>query len=552
MTAFVAYDGVNVNALIAKLLASNSRLAVDPASIKVAYGTGGFAGDGEAFTSLGYYDGSIPLGMAGGLVLSSGDISPPLSNTQSSYSGSFDTDTLDEQMNSVAQAAFSGAGVTRNVTAIEFEFVSTDLFYTGLSLELMFASDEFPEFSDTSYVDIAAVFLNGQNIGLFNGQPDQPLSVISKNLDLGNFRNNLDGTLPIEYDGISYKLGINAPLQPGVNKIKIAVADTGDTAYDSSLFVANLKATQYGGAGLTPVIEGAGLINGTSNNETFVGSDNDDQINPGDGNDIVFAGGGNDTIIGGQGDNQIDGGDGYDKVIYQKTKKEMYIKPGANDTVKVGENSDVLLNIEEIVATNGVFNFKDILTQDKITKLYIAYFGRAPDWNGLDYWLGNMNDGMAAGLGFNDQLKKVIYNFAVSDEAQKIYPGLQKSVLDTAGIQSFINGVYNNLFDRSADAEGMAYWTAAAQNYQASNVPLGTIIMDMINGAQDTPTSLDRTLIQNKAQAAWFYANQFDLNQKSWTVQGNAAEAVNILDGITADAASVNDVYVQIIGIASV
>ncbi len=219
--------------------------------------------------------------------------------------------------------------------------------------------------------------------------------------------------------------------------------------------------------------------------------------------------------------------------------------------MKVGENSDVLLNIEEIVATNGVFNFKDILTQDKITKLYIAYFGRAPDWNGLDYWLGNMNDGMAAGLGFNDQLKKVIYNFAVSDEAQKIYPGLQKSVLDTAGIQSFINGVYNNLFDRSADAEGMAYWTAAAQNYQASNVPLGTIIMDMINGAQDTPTSLDRTLIQNKAQAAWFYANQFDLNQKSWTVQGNAAEAVNILDGITADAASVNDVYVQIIGIAS-
>ena len=537
--------------MIAKLLASNSRLAVDPASIKVTYGTG-TAGDGEPFASIGSYDGTLPLGMSSGLVLSSGDIAPPLTNTNTGYTGSFVVDTSDEEMSAVAKAAFSGAGVTRNVTAIEFEFVSTDLFYTGLSLELMFASDEFPEYSNSTFVDIAAVFLNGQNIGLFNGQPDQPLSVISKNLDLGNFRNNLDGTLPIEYDGISYKLGINAPLQPGVNKIKIAVADTGDTAFDSSLFVANLKATQYGGAGLTPVIEGAGLINGTSNNETFVGSDNDDQINPGDGNDIVFAGGGNDTIIGGQGDNQIDGGDGYDKVTYQKTKKEMYIKPGANDTVKVGENSDVLLNIEEIVATNGVFNFKDILTQDKITKLYIAYFGRAPDWKGLDYWLGNMNDGMAAGLGFNDQLKKVIYNFAVSDEAQKIYPGLQKSVLDTAGIQSFINGVYNNLFDRSADAEGMAYWTAAAQNYQASNVPLGTIIMDMINGAQDTPTSLDRTLIQNKAQAAWFYANQFDLNQKSWTVQGNAAEAVNILDGITADAASVNDVYVQIIGIASV
>lgn len=264
MTAFVAYDGVNVNALIAKLLASNSRLAVDPASIKVTYGTG-TADDGEPFASIGSYDGTLPLGMSSGLVLSSGDIAPPLTNTNTGYTGSFVVDTSDEEMSAVAKAAFSGAGVTRNVTAIEFEFVSTDLFYTGLSLELMFASDEFPEYSNSTFVDIAAVFLNGQNIGLFNGQPDQPLSVISKNLDLGNFRNNLDGTLPIEYDGISYKLGINAPLQPGVNKIKIAVADTGDTAFDSSLFVANLKATQYGGAGLTPVIEGAGLINGTSN-----------------------------------------------------------------------------------------------------------------------------------------------------------------------------------------------------------------------------------------------------------------------------------------------
>lgn len=552
MSAYTFYDGSSASDFVTKLLANNSRLSIDPSSIKITYGT--CNNNGGSCASLGTYDGSLALGMGPGLLLTTGTAAPPETNTSGSYSVSFLTDNSDTQMNAIAKTAFSGAGSSHNVTSIEFSFTSTDLFFTGLSLDLMFGSDEYPEFSNTSFVDIAAVLLNGQNIALFNGQSDQPLSVIAKNLSVGNFRNNTDKSLPIEYDGLSGKLTINSGLKPGVNSLKIAIADTGDTIYDSGLFIGNLKATQFGGSGLSVVKQGSDSndnLLGTANNETFDAGAGDDVIDPGEGDDIVYAGAGNDTILGGKGNNQIDGGDGFDKVMYNSTMKAAYIKPGANNTIKVGLNSDTLLNVEQIACTDGSFNANNIITEDKLAKLYIAYFGRAPDWQGLNYWLGVMNDGMAAGKSFNEKLKDVLYSFAISNEAQKIYPGLQVGTLDTAGIQSFVNKIYNNLFERSADPEGLAYWTGVAKSYQDQYIPLGTIIMDIIGGAQDTDNSLDRTLIQHKAQAAWFYANQFELNNKSWSVEQNAAQAANILDNVTADPSSVNTVYAQIIGIAA-
>lgn len=554
MATFTPYDGSSASDLIARLLGNNSRLSIDPSSIKITYGTGDSYSNTPGVASIGSYDGSLSLGMGAGLLLTTGTAVPPVTNTSSSYSVSFATDTTDTQMDAIAKAAFPGAGSSHNVTSIEFSFTSTDLFFTGLSLDLMFGSDEYPEFSNTSFVDIAAVLLNGQNIALFNAQPDQPLSVIEKNLAVGNFRNNTDNSLPIEYDGLSGKLTINAGLKPGVNTLKIAIADTGDRIYDSGLFVGNLKATQFGGSGLTAVTQGTSgndTITGSANNELIDAGDGDDLIDPGTGDDIVYAGAGNDTIIGGKGNNQIDGGDGHDKVNYSFAKAAAYIKPGANNTIKVGAHYDTLLNIEEIVCTDGSFNATDIITEDKLAKLYIAYFGRAPDWDGLNYWLGIMNDGMAKGKTFNEKLKDVLYSFAISNEAQKIYPGLQVGVMDTAGIQAFVNKIYNNLFERSADADGLAYWTGVAKSYQDQYIPLGTIIMDIIGGAQDTAGSLDRTLIQHKAQAAWFYANQFELHNKPWNVESNSAQAASILDGVTTDPESVNTVYAQIIGIVS-
>ena len=108
---------------------------------------------------------------------------------------------------------------------------------------------------------MAAVFLNGNNIALFNNEPTQPLSIISENLNVGNFVDNTGDTLPIEYDGISSSLTIYGTIQPGAtNTLRIAIADTGDDILDSGLFISNLQGTQLTGSGISGVTYGTAVL----------------------------------------------------------------------------------------------------------------------------------------------------------------------------------------------------------------------------------------------------------------------------------------------------
>lgn len=96
--------------------------------------------------------------------------------------------------------------------------------------------------------------MNGTNYALFNQQQTQPLSILDQNLAAGNFIDNAEGQRTIEYDGVSTKLEIVAPVVQGVNTIKFAIGDTGDSAYDSGLFIANMAATNLQGFGLAETI----------------------------------------------------------------------------------------------------------------------------------------------------------------------------------------------------------------------------------------------------------------------------------------------------------
>ena len=212
--------------------------------------------------SISFYDGSISsLGIGAGLLLSTGGALPPGINTSESYSGVFEADTsgesapVDAELTAVAHAAFAGAGVIRDTTGLSFSVNVTDPTIRGLRFDVVFASEEYPEFVDSDFVDIAAVIVNGANYALFNQQAAQPLSVVSENLALGNFRDNAGGTIPLEYDGVSRALSVVAPLEQGINTIRIAVADTGDEVLDSALFVSRLQVVDYVGFGLAPVIE---------------------------------------------------------------------------------------------------------------------------------------------------------------------------------------------------------------------------------------------------------------------------------------------------------
>jgi len=116
--------------------------------------------------------------------------------------------------------------------------------------------------------------------------------------------------------------------------------------------------------------------------------------------------------------------------------------------------------------------------ETQITQLYIGYFGRCPDRDGFNYWMSALANEMS--------LVAIAESFFVQPEAVAIYGGLDFSAL--------IDRIYLNLFRRTPDPAGKAYWLGLLQNGH----PVGRMIVDIISGAQGA----DALMIGNAATVA--------------------------------------------------
>ena len=84
-------------------------------------------------------------------------------------------------------------------------------------------------------------------------------------------------------------------------------------------------------------------------------------------------------------------------------------------------------------------------TSNELQELYVAYFGRAADPAGLDYWV-------AAGTSQAE--------FASHMHAQAEF----QDAYGSSSTENQVNQIYKNLFDREADAAGLSYWTNQINN----------------------------------------------------------------------------------------
>ena len=384
-----------------------------------------------------FYDGSLTeLEIGAGILLTSGDGTPPLTNTEGNYSTS-QLGTGDPDLDEVAKSAFASAGETRDANILEFKFFVNDPEVLSITFDILFGSDEFPEFSDTTFVDVAGVFVNGVNVGLFNQNVNQPLSVISDNLSVGNFINNgtdisalnfggTTQTLPIEYDGLSSTLAIGAPVVQGENTIKIAVADTGDQIYDSGLFISNLTTASFesisgvliklNGTDGDDILTGtdkAELIDSGSGNDQVNGILGNDFINGGIGNDLIFAGGGNDEVNGGPGDDTINGedgndilrGQGGDDIISGNGGKDRILGGGGNDILR-GDDGDDVINGRDGNDRGFGGNGNDFFFGELGNDMFRGGNGRdrAEGGEGNDTLIGNNDNDRLVGNSGNDKL----------------------------------------------------------------------------------------------------------------------------------------------------
>ena len=368
MTTFAVYSGTGVSALTSALVADPG-IAVS--NIVLA---------ASSLDAVNFYDGSLTaLGIGAGLLITSGT-TPGTFNTVDWFgtdnsTGPAGFDNGDADIDAVVNGVFQT--LSYDATALSFDFTVADPGATSISFDLVFGSDEFPEWVD-QFVDCAIVMVNGVNHALFNHDPLHPLSVVSANLAAGYFQDNATSALPIEYDGVSHALKIVAPINPGIaNHIKIGIADTGDHIYDSGIFIANLAAGHIPGSGVvsptTPCDNSGNSVVGSAKDEYFDLKGGDDVAYTGAGDDIVVAGSGNDTVYGGSGNDQIkgdsgndslDGGDGLnDTAVFSGAwalgaGNYVFAAAGGSFTITDStgvEGTDTLGNIEFARFSDGIF-----------------------------------------------------------------------------------------------------------------------------------------------------------------------------------------------------
>jgi len=161
-------------------------------------------------------------------------------------------------------------------------------------------------------------------------------------------------------------------------------------------------------------------------------------------------------------------------------------------------------------------------TVDLIQKLYIGYFGRAGDPSGLQYWVERKTAGMTDAA--------IAQSFSVQTEATAMYGFLAAPSLGM-GQDAFLEAVYQNLFERSIEADGLTYWKGQLANGR----PVGGIILDIINGA----VGGDATTVANKLSVANYYTEAVLNANATWTLADDQADAIAVIASVTSDTATV-------------
>lgn len=171
-----------------------------------------------------------------------------------------------------------------------------------------------------------------------------------------------------------------------------------------------------------------------------------------------------------------------------------------------------------------------------IQKLYIAYYGRAADAAGQNYWATEMDN--AGG-----SLNGIIDAFATAPEAQALYGS-------GTTVNERITVLYQNILGRAPEANGLTYW---AGEVAAGRLSLGNAALSILNGVP--PNSTDAALVNNRLAVANTFTAQ--VNDQNYGGDAAAAIARTFLKQVTGNAATLTEAnnqlpaYLNTMGVAT-
>jgi Ca2+-binding RTX toxin-like protein len=273
--------------------------------------------------------------------------------------------------------------------------------------------------------------------------------------------------------------------------------------------------------------------------ETIIGTSAGDILNGTSGADLIEAKAGDDTVEGSQGDDKIDGGTGRDTVIYSGNQTSYTLTLGPTsasltDRRTDGSGTDTLIDMEFLDFDTDLLGGPFDLTTfggtaelsapefESFIELYIAYFNRAPDAIGLNFW----GTAFATGTTLEDMASL----FIDQDETRAAYPAGTSN-------EDFATTVYDNVLGRTPDAVGFNFWVA---HLDSGNVSRDQFILEVLRGVK--PGTSDKTYLDNKIDLGAHFAVH-----KGMSDADHAATAIDLFDtaGMDTALAAIDGYYAE-------
>ena len=108
-----------------------------------------------------------------------------------------------------------------------------------MTIQFVFSSEEYPEYSNSQYNDVVGVWSNGVHIPISVTQSAASVTEINPNENINLYRDNTGDQYNTEMDGFTVTMTLTIPVRAGqVNTLRIGIADASDSNYDSNLLIA--------------------------------------------------------------------------------------------------------------------------------------------------------------------------------------------------------------------------------------------------------------------------------------------------------------------------
>jgi V8-like Glu-specific endopeptidase len=284
---------------------------------------------------------------------------------------------------------------------------------------------------------------------------------------------------------------------------------------------------------------------GTFNPE---GTDTTDiQVTAGD--NIIFLERGNEVI---------DALEGTDTVVLGFAIAGATVSINANGSLTVVDRNgqggtDSLINVELLNFNDrtldmSIFSSLTQLSNDQfkvLAEMYVAYFNRAPDAEGLFYWADTLAEGRT--------IDQIAERFFDQDETRALYT-------DPSDTDAFVTSVYANVLGRTPDADGFTFWKG---KLSANEVTQGAFVLNIIEAVKNGGGSSDAAYLSDKTDLGIYFSAIKGLSDSTDGSQvmaifgdqatANKTNAKTAIDGHYADATTSDggEFIFDVVGIVS-